>query len=95
MKKTFLLFFASVITLASVAQSTKKQMKQLIDENMKFAAQQYKLLMKNTKYAIIPDKENPNYWILCCFEKNFKLSVHRSYAWTMDQSLYHYEFFHL
>ena len=50
------LFFSSLLLLSitSVAQTSKKVMKQLIDENMKFAAQQYKVLMKNTPDTVMP-----------------------------------------
>ncbi|HTF29166.1 MAG TPA: hypothetical protein VK625_10000 [Flavitalea sp.] len=43
-----------LVSIASVAQTSKKVMKQLIDENMKFAAQQYKVLMKNTPDTVMP-----------------------------------------
>jgi len=43
-----------LVSITSVAQTSKKVMKQLIDENMKFAAQQYKVLMKNTPDTVMP-----------------------------------------
>ena len=43
-----------LVSIVSVAQTSKKVMKQLIDENMKFAAQQYKVLMKNTPDTLMP-----------------------------------------
>lgn len=60
MKRKFLFAFLSLITLAAIAQPSKKAMKQLIDENMKFAAQQYKLLMKNTPDSVMPRSYDAN-----------------------------------
>lgn len=51
--------------------------------------------MNSSKYVVIADCRDDNYWVLQCLEKNFKLVVQRSYDWLEDQSLYHYEFFHL
>lgn len=41
-----------------MAQSSKKVMKQLIDENMDFAAQQYKVLMQNVPPTLMPRSFN-------------------------------------
>jgi len=60
MKRKFLFAFLSLISLAAIAQPSKKAMKQLIDENMKFAAQQYKLLMKNTPDSVMPRSYDAN-----------------------------------
>jgi unsaturated chondroitin disaccharide hydrolase len=60
------------LSLFGFSQSNKKLMKQLIDDNMKFAAQQYKVLMKNVppdsmprSYDITKDKlitSNTKWW---------------------------------
>jgi hypothetical protein len=52
--KKFIISCLLLVSIASVAQTSKKVMKQLIDENMKFAAQQYKVLMKNTPDTLMP-----------------------------------------
>jgi hypothetical protein len=58
MKKATLSLFALLITVGAISQSSKKLMKQLIDENMKFAAQQYKILAKSTPDTVMPRSFN-------------------------------------
>ncbi|MHA4845415.1 glucuronyl hydrolase [Flavitalea antarctica] len=58
MKKLIVSAFALFIAVAVSAQPSKKVMKKLIDENMQFAAQQYKLLMKNTPDTVMPRSYN-------------------------------------
>ena len=58
MKKLIVLMFALFTGVLLMAQPSKKVMKQLIDENMQFAAQQYKLLMKNTPDTVMPRSYN-------------------------------------
>jgi len=43
-----------LISLFCFSQDKKKLMKQLIDDNMNFAAQQYKVLMKNVPSDSMP-----------------------------------------
>jgi unsaturated chondroitin disaccharide hydrolase len=58
MKKLTVFLFALFTGVLVMAQASKKVMKQLIDENMQFAAQQYKLLMKNTPDTVMPRSYN-------------------------------------
>jgi hypothetical protein len=58
MRKVIISLFAILLSAAVTAQTSKKAMKQLIDENMKFAAQQYKLLLKNTPDTLMPRSYN-------------------------------------
>ena len=58
MKKLIVCVFALFAGVVVMAQASKKVMKQLIDENMQFAAQQYKLLMKNTPDTVMPRSYN-------------------------------------
>lgn len=54
MKKLMMTAFTLFVSAVLIAQPSKKVMKQLIDENMQFAARQYKLLMKNTPDTAMP-----------------------------------------
>ena len=54
MKRISLCFFAICICASVFAQSSKKAMKQLIDENFAFAAQQYKVLMQKVPPTLMP-----------------------------------------
>lgn len=54
MKRISLCFFALCICANVFAQSSKKAMKQLIDENFAFAAQQYKVLMQKVPPTLMP-----------------------------------------
>jgi len=47
------------LTLLSFSQSNKKLMKQLIDNDLKFAAQQYKVLMKKVPPDVMPRNYDP------------------------------------
>jgi unsaturated chondroitin disaccharide hydrolase len=58
MKRLIVSAFALLMGVVVVAQASKKEMKKLIDENMQFAAQQYKLLMKNTPDTVMPRSYN-------------------------------------
>src|SRR5215208_4604631 len=54
MKRTSLIVLFSLIGVMAFAQNSRKAMKQLIEENMHFAAQQYKVLMKNVPADLMP-----------------------------------------
>jgi hypothetical protein len=54
MRKTRLVFFYFLIGISAIAQDHKKVMKQLIDDNMAFAAKQYKILAQNTPPTVMP-----------------------------------------
>jgi len=54
MKRTSLIVLFSLIGVIAFAQNSRKAMKQLIEENMHFAAQQYKVLMKNVPADLMP-----------------------------------------
>jgi unsaturated chondroitin disaccharide hydrolase len=54
MKVLRLTFVFCFLSLLGFSQGNKKLMKQLIDDNMKFAAQQYKVLMKNVPPDSMP-----------------------------------------
>lgn len=54
MKKLSLVVLFFSIACAVFAQSSKKAMKQLIDENMQYAAKQYKVLMQNVSPTLMP-----------------------------------------
>jgi unsaturated chondroitin disaccharide hydrolase len=54
MKKTILSLIVLLLSVNAICQSSKKIMRQLIDENMKFAAQQYKILARNTPDTVMP-----------------------------------------
>jgi len=54
MKRTSLVVLFSLIGVMAFAQNSRKAMKQLIEENMHFAAQQYKVLMKNVPADLMP-----------------------------------------
>lgn len=58
MKKLIVSAVALVWCLTMVAQNSKKQMRQLIDENMRFAASQYKVLMQKTPDTVMPRSYN-------------------------------------
>ena len=58
MKKLIVSVVALVCCFCLVAQSAKKQMRQLIDENMQFAAAQYKVLMQKTPDTVMPRSYN-------------------------------------
>ena len=59
MKRISLAVFLSFLALASLGQTSKKAMKQLIDDNFSFAANQYKVLMKNVPPTLMPRTYNP------------------------------------
>jgi hypothetical protein len=54
MKKTSMLFFSICIGLIALSQPSKDAMKQLINDNLRFAADQYKVMMKNTPPNVMP-----------------------------------------
>jgi unsaturated chondroitin disaccharide hydrolase len=54
MKVLRLAFVFCFLSMLGFSQGNKKLMKQLIDDNMKFAAQQYKVLMKNVPPDSMP-----------------------------------------
>ena len=58
MKITKLILVCCLFALNCLGQD-KKKMKQLIDENMKFAAEQYKVLMKNVPADSMPRSYDP------------------------------------
>src|SRR3982074_1947106 len=47
-----------LLNLVGFSQGDKKGMKQLIDDNLKFAATQYKVLMKNVPPDLMPRSYN-------------------------------------
>ena len=58
MKRLATTCLALMIVLASVSQPSGKAMKKLIDENMQFAAAQYKVLMSKTPDTVMPRSFN-------------------------------------
>jgi len=61
-KKIGVVFFLLLTTLATrtaTAQNSSRAMKKLIDENMKLAVKQYKLLAKNTPPTVMPRNYDP------------------------------------
>lgn len=54
MKKNFLAALTILFVLTGMAQTSKKQMQQLIRENMDFAVRQYKVLMQQVPAALMP-----------------------------------------
>jgi hypothetical protein len=58
MKKLTVVLFFVFSGLIVVAQPSKQAMKQLIDENLKFAVSQYKVMMKQTPADVMPRSFN-------------------------------------
>lgn len=58
MKKGTVVLFFVFSGLIVVAQPSKQEMKQLIDENLKFAVSQYKVMMKQTPADVMPRSFN-------------------------------------
>ena len=54
MKKLSLFVFVLALSVSARAQDSRKTMNQLIEENMQFAAQQYKVLMQKVPPAVMP-----------------------------------------
>jgi unsaturated chondroitin disaccharide hydrolase len=58
MKKISILFLFCFTCLVSVSQPSKNAMKQLVDDNLRFATDQYKLMMKNLPADVMPRSFN-------------------------------------
>lgn len=54
MRKVILLVVCTVLSMVMLAQNSRKAMQQLIDENMQFAAQQYKVLAQKVPATVMP-----------------------------------------
>lgn len=58
MKKLTLLLLCSSLLSVALSQNSKKAMKQLIDDNLRFAADQYKVMMKTVPADVMPRSFN-------------------------------------
>ena len=58
MKKISILFLFCIACFVAISQPSKNAMKQLIDENLRFSADQYKVMMKNLPADVMPRSFN-------------------------------------
>ena len=54
--KIKLTIICTILALAGIAQTRKQSMRQLADDNLRFAAEQYKYLMKDLPPDVMPKK---------------------------------------